>query len=145
MPRRIRWSLRGAMVAVAVAAVLLVALRWSLPKWSVSHRNWLQTSQIQAELDRVVPLADPDGFPLGEPHELLVQATTTANLPRGIPIYVDPEGLHDVAKTMASLISFDGRNVPLGQDLHSALQKYGLDYFFEDGLITMTSTSRRAR
>ena len=65
--------------------------------------------------------------------------TKSAAFPDGVPIYVDPLGLSEADKTMASPVVFDVKKVPLGTSLTLMLKQIGLTYRVKDGLLTITS------
>ena len=60
-------------------------------------------------------------------------------LPGGIPIYVDPIGLQDSDKTMASTVVIDLDGIPLKTTLRLLLKQLSLEYVVKDGLMTITS------
>jgi hypothetical protein len=59
----------------------------------------------------------------------------------GIPIYVDPVGLQEAEKTMATPVSIDAKAEPLKTSLQRLLKSVGLAYTVKDGLVTITSES----
>jgi RNA polymerase sigma factor (sigma-70 family) len=63
-----------------------------------------------------------------------------AGLPEGIPIYVDPQGLQDADKTMASTIEIDLEGIALKTTLRLCLKQLGLTYWVREGLLTITSS-----
>ncbi len=64
-----------------------------------------------------------------------------AGLPTGIPIYVDPQGLQDADKTMASTVAINLEGMPLRTTLRLLLRQLNLTYTVKDGLLTITSSS----
>ena len=57
-----------------------------------------------------------------------------AGLPTGLPIYVDPNGLKDAEKTMASTVEHQPGGLPLRTTLRLLLSQLDLIYRVEDGL-----------
>jgi hypothetical protein len=61
------------------------------------------------------------------------------DFPDGIPIYVDPQGLQDADKTMASTMSIELKGMPLATSLRLALKQLGLDFWVNpDGLLIIS-------
>lgn len=65
-------------------------------------------------------------------------ATTSIDLPNGIPIYVDPAGLEEAEKTLLSPITIDLQGVPLRSSLRLLLKQLDLAYALKDGVIRIT-------
>jgi len=81
-------------------------------------------------------------FPMGTPlEEFLMQvklATKGADGKR-LSIYVDPEALHEVEKTMSSPVTIDLEDVPLRFSLRLALKQLGLAYCVRDGVVMIST------
>ncbi len=58
---------------------------------------------------------------------------------KGIPIYVDPIGLHEGEMSLTSTIQIDVEGVPLRTTLHLCLKQLGLTYEVKDGYLMITS------
>jgi hypothetical protein len=58
---------------------------------------------------------------------------------KGIPIYVDPVGLLEAERTLATPVSFTTKGEPLKSSLERLLKTVGLTYHVKDGLLTVTS------
>jgi serine/threonine protein kinase/formylglycine-generating enzyme required for sulfatase activity len=93
---------------------------------------------LAAALEKRISLKYRDGIPLGQFIKDLKQATKGPD-DSGIPIYVDPLGLHDAEKTTDSLISIDLEGLPLKQTLRLALNPLGLDYRVGEGVLFIGS------
>ena len=80
--------------------------------------------------------------PLEDVLKYIKQATQdeAADLPTGIPIYVDPVGLQEAEKTMASPSRSTSKASPSRRRLRLLLKQLGLTYTVKDGLLTITST-----
>jgi hypothetical protein len=66
-----------------------------------------------------------------------IKAATKGPDGRGIPIYVDPIGLQEAEKTMASPISIDLEGVPLRTSLTFVLNQLDLSYALEGGVLVI--------
>jgi len=97
--------------------------------------------RIINELAKPVEMAFKVDTPLEEVIRYIRQSTSGPAFPGGIPIYVDPRGLQDADKTMASTVSIDLHGIPLRKTLGLLLRQLSLEYQVEDGLLTITSTS----
>jgi hypothetical protein len=93
-----------------------------------------KTEQILDELERPIPMPFPNDTPLGEVLKYIRQATCTKTY-AGIPIYVDPYGLEEAEKSMASTVRVDGENAPLKESLRRCLKQLGLAYSVRDGYL----------
>jgi RNA polymerase sigma factor (sigma-70 family) len=56
-----------------------------------------------------------------------------------LPIYVDPEGLQEAEKTMASPVTIDLEDIPLKFSLRLVLKQLGLAYCVRDGVLIISS------
>ena len=70
-----------------------------------------------------------------------VKAMTQGPNDNGLPIYVDPVGLNEAGKTMASPVTLDLEGVPLKTTLRLLLKQLGLTYTVKAGLLTITAES----
>jgi len=105
------------------------------PRTVPETKTWLK-------LQAIVPVNFPDGTSLQDLVKFVRESTRDVGngLPRGIPIYVDPQGLNDVDKTMASTVTIDLDGIPLGKALRLAVQTLGMVVELDkDGLVTITS------
>jgi hypothetical protein len=107
-------------------------------------RYWFdpRPQAISAALERPLAMPFARETPLEDVLEYIKASTRVEHLPDGIPIYVDPVGLTESEKTMASPISLDLRGVPLRKSLSLLLQQIDLTYTVDGGLLTITSPTR---
>ena len=98
-----------------------------------------QSRRVLAKLDQVIPMPFPAETPLDEVVKYLKAATVDANFPRGIPIFVDPVGLQEHERTMASTVTLDMEDVPLRTSLKYLLKELDLIFRVDDGLLVITS------
>jgi len=99
----------------------------------------LRSKRILAKLDQDIPLPFPCETPLEAVIKYLKAATVDATFPRGIPIYVDPVGLQEHERTMASTVTIDLHDVPLRTALKYLLKQLDLIYRVDDGLLFITT------
>ena len=97
------------------------------------------SQRIRAALSQQIVMAFPNDTPLGDFLKYVRQASSGPGLPDGIPIYVDPQGLQDADKTLASTINLDLRGLPLRTTLRLALAQLNLFYYVRDGLLSITA------
>ncbi len=102
-----------------------------------------KTKAILSKLNERISMNFPGETPLEDVKKYIEQSTQdeAAGLPTGIPIYVDPQGLQDADKTMASPVSINLEGIPLKTTLRLLLRQLGLTYTVKDGLLTITSSS----
>ena len=95
---------------------------------------------ILAKLEERVSMNFPSDTPLEDVKKYIEQSTQdeAAGLPTGIPIYVDPVGLQDADKTMASTVSLNLEGIPLRTTLKLMLHQLRLAYKVEGGLLIIT-------
>ncbi len=96
-----------------------------------------KTQSILDKLKEPVSMPFPNDTPLEEVLEYVKNATKGPN-DNGIPIYVDPIGLNEADKTMASTVTLNLEGVPLKTTLKLLLKQLGLVYTVKDGLLTIT-------
>ncbi len=102
-----------------------------------------KTKAILSKLNERISMNFPGDTPLEDVKKYIEQSTQdeAAGLPTGIPIYVDPQGLQDADKTMASTVTINLEGIPLKTTLRLLLKQLGLTYTVKDGLLTITSSS----
>jgi hypothetical protein len=71
--------------------------------------------------------------------KLIKSATCRGPNDRGIPIYVDPMGLEEAEKTLATPVSFTAKGEPLKSALDRVLKSLSLTYTVKDGFVMITS------
>ena len=101
-----------------------------------------KTKAILKKLGEPIGMNFPTDTPLEDVKKYIEQSTQdeAAGLPTGIPIYVDPQGLQDADKTMASTVAINLEGIPLKTTLRLMLKQLSLTYTVKDGLLTITST-----
>ena len=67
----------------------------------------------------------PNETPLEDVIKYIRSCTKSSTFPEGIPIYVDPVGLQEAEKTMASTVTFDLKQVALRTSLKLILKQLG--------------------
>jgi Domain of unknown function (DUF4139)/N-terminal domain of unknown function (DUF4140) len=100
-----------------------------------------KSHRVSNELGKAIAMKFATETPLEEVIKYIRGATSGSAFPEGIPIYVDPQGLQDADKTMASTISIDLEGVPLRTTLRLLLEQLGMVYRVKDGLLKITSTA----
>ena len=100
-----------------------------------------KTTRILEELEKPVSMPFANETPLEDVIKYIRNATTGPGLDSGIPIYVDPVGLNEAEKTMASPITLSLEGVALKQSLRLLLKQLELTYTVKDGLMTINSTT----
>jgi hypothetical protein len=101
-----------------------------------------RSQRVSNELGKILSMKFATETPLDDVVKYIRQATSGPAFPQGIPIYVDPQGLQDADKTMASTISIDLEGLPIRTTLPLVLKQLNLEYRVKDGLLTITSTER---
>lgn len=94
---------------------------------------------ILNKLDDLVAMKFPDETPIEDILKHVKENTKSSEMPRGIPIYVDPIGLQEAEKSLTSTVKIDLEGVPLKRTLQLALRQLGLAYLVEDGMIYITT------
>lgn len=98
------------------------------------------TGAILAGLQKPIDLPFADGTTLDMVVQVIKLQTRNDLLPAGIPIYLDPVGLHEAGATMKSPVTIDATGLPIKVALDRVLKPLKLGYFVKDGLLTITST-----
>ncbi len=98
-------------------------------------------TRVWAKLQEKISMNFPSDTPLEDVKKYIEQSTQDekAGIPVGIPIYVDPQGLQDADKTMASTIVINLEGMPLHLTLDLILKQLNLGYFVNnEGLLIVT-------
>ena len=93
-------------------------------------------------MNRPLALTYPDGASLEQLlKDIKFHSTGQPKLPAGIPIYVDPIGLSEADKTMASTVRKQppDQKLTLREHLKRVLKPLGLDFTIRDGFLMITS------
>ena len=96
---------------------------------------------ILAKLEEKLSMNFGSDTPLDVVKKYIQESTQdeAAGLPNGIPIYVDPVGLQDADKTMASTVAIRLEGIPLRTTLRLLLEQLDLTYSVKDGLLIITN------
>jgi hypothetical protein len=100
-----------------------------------------RSRSILKKLDEAIPMRFSSDATLEDALKHVESRTKSAEFPRGLPIYLDPTGLHDVGVTTRSKISMDLEGVPLRRTLALLLKQLKLAYTILDGMIYVSSES----
>jgi len=98
-----------------------------------------QSERIMAELAKAIDMPFTADRSLEEVIKYIRQQTQSRVFPDGIPIYVDPQGLQDADKTLASTVAIDLKGIPLKTTLALLLRQLNLIYEVNNGLLTITT------
>jgi RNA polymerase sigma factor (sigma-70 family) len=98
-----------------------------------------QSRRIHAKLELALTMSFAEETPLDDVLKHIKQATKSTELPKGIPIYVDPIALQEAEKSLTSTITMDLDGVPLRRTLQLLLKQLGLVYYVYDGMLHITS------
>jgi hypothetical protein len=99
-------------------------------------RNWVIRDRLEKKVDLRF-----EKTPLEDVLKFVKSATSKGPDDKGIPIYVDPLGLNEAEKTLATPISFVAKGEPLRSSLEQLLKSIGLTYVVKGGLLTVTAAS----
>lgn len=89
-------------------------------------------------LDQPIRMPFPNDTPLEEVLEKIREESKKGPTGKAVAIYVDPIGLSEADKTMASTVAIDLDGVPLRVTLALLLKQLGMTYFVNNGLIYIT-------
>jgi hypothetical protein len=103
-----------------------------------------RTKVILAQLERKLSVSFAQEIPLEEALKYIKSNTQSEelDLPSGLPIYVDPIGLQEAEKTLASTVILDVEGVAMKDALRLVLDQLALEYDVKDGLMIITSAHR---
>lgn len=102
-----------------------------------------KTLAIERALAKPLSMPFANETSLEEVLKYIRGATASAELPDGIPIYVDPVGLQEEGRTMASQVTVNLEGVPLKHSLILLLKQLGLTYTVKDGFLMVTTLLSR--
>jgi hypothetical protein len=77
--------------------------------------------------------------PLSDVVRYIQASTTSAELPNGIPVYLDPLGLAEINVTPESPVRLNLEGVALKRTLFLALRSLKLAYIVQDGLLIIST------
>ena len=98
-----------------------------------------RSRRILAKLDEPITMNFPNETPLDDVLKHIRDSTKSPEMPRGLPIYVDPLGLQEAERLLNSTVTIDLEGVPLRRTLQLILAQLGLVYWVEDGMLYITS------
>lgn len=98
-----------------------------------------RTRRIWAELEKPVSMPFGNETPIEEVIKYIKTATSVPGLERGIPIYIDPVGLSEAEKTMASPVTLNLDGVPLKTTLKLMLDQLDLTFRVRGGVLRISS------
>lgn len=108
--------------------------------WNFLYLDPEATSRrVRAALEVPISMPFANETPLEDVIKYIRNATTSPGMSSGIPIYVDPRGLEEEEKTMASPVTLSLEGVPLRTSLEIMLRQLDLTYSVRDGVLTITS------
>jgi RNA polymerase sigma factor (sigma-70 family) len=102
------------------------------------------TVEILAKLQEPIDMVFPRETPVDDVLKYITRATKYGGRPSdpGIPIYVDPFGLHEAQKSLTSTVTINVTGAPLKVTLPQVLAQLGLAYLVGDGVLFISSSSR---
>jgi hypothetical protein len=93
---------------------------------------------VMAKLDQPLRMAFPKETPLADVLKYIKSATAEPNT-KGLPIYVDPQGLLQAEVSFNSVVIIDLEDVPLKMSLRLILKQLNLAYCVRDGVLIISS------
>ena len=99
-----------------------------------------KTKELLTKLEEPVTMAFVQETPLEDVLKYIKKATQGSS-PNGIPIYIDPRGLQEAEKTLASPVTIDLEGVPLNTSLRLLLKQVDLAYCVRNGVLIISSVS----
>ena len=110
----------------------------TLPDFTSNAFTAVKSRVIMKKLDQLIPMHFPNEVPLEDVLKHIRQATADDNFP-GIPIYVDPVGLQNAEKTMAStVLNLDFDAIPVKDGLRLCLKQLDLAFCVRDGFVMIS-------
>jgi hypothetical protein len=136
---------KSAAALVAFGAICLLAIgtvgftqEKSRPKSSATTQVSPRTKAILAKLEEAIPMSFANETPLDDVLKY-IKAATAGPDGRGIPVYVDPRGLHEARRSMASTITLDVEGSPLKATLPRILAQLDLAHIIKDDVLIISS------
>jgi hypothetical protein len=110
----------------------------SLPDFANDAFTTVKNRVIMKKLDQLIPMHFPDDVPVEDVLKYIRSATADVNFP-GIPIYVDPVGLENSEKTLASTVrSLDFDAIPAKDGLGLCLKQLDLGFSVRQGFVMIS-------
>ncbi len=98
----------------------------------------MANARIFDALERPIPMRFPEPTPLEDVLKHIEKATATPRSP-GLPIYLDPIGLHEAEQSATSTVTIDLEKVPLKKSLRACLDPIHMTYVVKEGYLLVTS------
>ena len=134
-------SRKRAEIELAILEAQVEAKRAEIKRIDAERRmrELAPTLAILTKLERPIAIHFPNETPLEDVLKFLKAATSSGPGDGGLPIYVDPVGLQEADKTLASTVTLDLEGIPVKTTLRLVLKQVGLAYEVKDGLVTISS------
>jgi RNA polymerase sigma factor (sigma-70 family) len=113
---------------------------WGFKKAVIAGDRSPRTTAILIKLEQPIAWKYPDEVPLKQVVWDITKATQGPN-GAGLPIYVSPLGFNSVEQTMNMLVAPafpEGTRSPLRVSLRLLLNRLGMDFYVQDGLVIVT-------
>jgi hypothetical protein len=104
----------------------------------LAEENSPANQKIHKKLEEPISMSFANPTPVEDVLKYIKSATQGPK-DQGIPVYVDPEGLAEVEKTLTSPVQLDLEGVPLKTTLRLMLKQLGLAYCVKDGVLMISS------
>ena len=98
-----------------------------------------KTKTIWAKLNKPIAIKFPEETAF-EVVLAFIRKATKGPKDSGVPIYLDPDGLGEVQKTVASTVIIDEENVTVKDSLERVLQQLGLTYCVRNGILFISTS-----
>jgi hypothetical protein len=113
-------------------------IHMGVPDFTSDAFTTVKNRVIMKKLDQPIPMHFPDDVPLEDVLKYIRSSTVDANFP-GIPIYVDPVGLLNAEKTLASTVrNLDFDAIPVKDGLGLCLKQLDLGFSVRQGFVMIS-------
>ena len=96
-------------------------------------------AEILKVLGRPIPMAFAEETPLEDFVKYIKTTTQGPKMADGLPIYIDPDGLSQADKTLASPIRLSLDGIKLKTSLRLVTKQLGMGYYVKHGLVIITN------
>ena len=138
---RVRFTTRRLMIAVAATAIVL----GFVPQIVSQLRYRRRVKAIAIELSRPASVSIATEVPLRDALNVLAGGVSNPALPGGLPIRFHPSLSARSEKLMASPVSIDAEDAPLGFVLDQVLSPLGLTHVNKDGFVNVIPLRNQTR
>ncbi len=105
-----------------------------------------RSQKVLTELNKPLSMSFNEETPLEDVLKYVKHSTAGSAFPNGLPMYLDPVGLREADKTVASTVrNVDLEGIPLKTTLKMILNQIDLTYVVKDGVLTITSNESAGR